>query len=143
MRSGRPNGESTRTRLSRIQTASTGGVRVGIRSLASCESAWGPDADRRAKRLIFLAMMGSTLEAYSHHVADMTLLDDSFSALRPAFHEGKRVVTGIRSAMCLPLTRDSLATLIIIAVSILGLGFPFEPAQVALTYLAAGIPSFF
>ncbi len=36
-----------------------------------------------------------------------------------------------------------MATLIIVAVSMLGLGFPFEPAQVALTYLTAGIPSFF
>ena len=79
----------------------------------------------------------------ARHVADMTLLDDSFSALRPAFREGKRVVAGVRSAMCLHLTRDTVATLIIIAISMLGLGFPFEPAQVALTYLTAGIPSFF
>ncbi len=79
----------------------------------------------------------------ARHVADMTLLDNSFSALRPAFQEGKRVVAGVRSAMCLHLTRDTVATLIIVAVSMLGLGFPFEPAQVALTYLTAGIPSFF
>jgi hypothetical protein len=29
-----------------------------------CQSAWGPDADRRAKLLIFQAMEGSILDAY-------------------------------------------------------------------------------
>ena len=28
---------------------------------------WGPDADRRAKLLICLAVKGSLLDAYSHH----------------------------------------------------------------------------
>jgi cation-transporting ATPase E len=79
----------------------------------------------------------------ARHVADITLLDDSFTALRPAFQEGKRVVSGVTSALCLFLTRVSVATLVIVAISILGLGFPFEPAHVALTYLTAGIPSFF
>ncbi len=79
----------------------------------------------------------------ARHVADITLLEDSFSALRPAFQEGKRVVAGVRSAMCLFLTRVSVATVVIVAISILGLGFPFEPAHVALTYLTSGIPSFF
>jgi cation-transporting ATPase E len=79
----------------------------------------------------------------ARHVADITLLEDSFSALRPAFQEGKRVVAGVSSVMCLFLTRISVATLVIVAISMLGLGFPFEPAHVALTYLTAGIPSFF
>ena len=30
-----------------------------------CESAWGPDADRRAKLLIYRAVEGSLLDAYS------------------------------------------------------------------------------
>jgi cation-transporting ATPase E len=86
--------------------------------------------------------MGSGSDA-TRRVADMVLIDDSFSALRPAFREGKRVTTGVTNAMCLFLTRVSVATLVIIAVSMLGLGFPFEPAHVALSYLTAGIPSFF
>jgi cation-transporting ATPase E len=76
-------------------------------------------------------------------VANIVLLDDSFSALRPAFEEGKRIVAGVTNAMCLFLTRVSVATLTIVAISMLGLGFPFEPAHVAMSYLTAGIPSFF
>jgi cation-transporting ATPase E len=79
----------------------------------------------------------------TRNVADMVLIEDSFSALRPAFQEGKRVVTGVADAMYLFLTRVTVTTLMIIAVSILGLGFPFEPAHVALSYFTAGIPSFF
>ena len=86
--------------------------------------------------------MGSGSDA-TRRVADMVLIGDSFSALRPAFQEGKRVTTGVTNAMCLFLTRVSVTTLVIIAVSMLGLGFPFEPAHVALSYLTAGIPSFF
>jgi cation-transporting ATPase E len=86
--------------------------------------------------------MGSGSDA-TRRVADMVLIEDSFSALRPAFREGKRVAAGVTNAMCLFLTRVSVATLVIVAVSMLGLGFPFEPAHVALSYLTAGIPSFF
>jgi hypothetical protein len=32
----------------------------------ACESAWGPDADRRAKLLIYRAVEGAPLDAYSH-----------------------------------------------------------------------------
>lgn len=92
------------------------------------------------------AQLGIAMRSGSNvtrNVADMVLLDDSFSALRPAFQEGKRIVAGVTSAMCLFLMRVSVATLVIVAISILGLGFPFEPAHVALAYLTAGIPSFF
>jgi hypothetical protein len=33
---------------------------------AGCSPAWGPDADRRAKLLIYLTVEGSFLDAYSH-----------------------------------------------------------------------------
>jgi cation-transporting ATPase E len=92
------------------------------------------------------AQLGIAMESGSNatrNVADIILLDDSFSALRPAFEEGKRIVAGVKIAMLLFLKRVTVATLAIIAISMLGLGFPFEPAQVALTYLTAGLPSFF
>jgi cation-transporting ATPase E len=92
------------------------------------------------------AQLGIAMQSGSsaiRNVADMVLLDDSFSALRPALQEGRRIITGVTYAMCLFLTRVAVATLVIVAISILGLGFPFEPAHVALTYLTAGIPSFF
>ena len=79
----------------------------------------------------------------ARHVADMTLLNDFLFSATSRLPGRKTGGSGRRSAMCLHLTRDAVATLIIVAVSMLGLGFPFEPAQVALTYLTAGIPSFF
>ena len=92
------------------------------------------------------AKLGIAMESGStvaRNVADMTLLNDSFDALLPAFQEGKRVVSGVATAMYLFLTRVATTTLIIIAIAITGLGFPFEPAQVALTLFTVGIPSFF
>jgi cation-transporting ATPase E len=79
----------------------------------------------------------------TRNIADMVLLNDSFAALHPAFQEGKRIVSGMASAMYLFLTRIATTTLIIMAISMLGLGFPFEPAHVALTVFTVGIPSFF
>jgi cation-transporting P-type ATPase E len=90
-----------------------------------------------------LGIAMQTGSSATRNVADMVLLEDSFSALRPAFQEGKRIIAGVTYAMCLFLTRIAVATLVIVAISILGLGFPFEPAHVALTYLTAGVPSFF
>jgi rhodanese-related sulfurtransferase len=39
---------------------------IAVWEAAGCESAWGPDADRHAKRLIHLAVEGLTLNACSH-----------------------------------------------------------------------------
>ena len=39
---------------------------LGLSAGAGCCSAWGPDADRRAKLLMFRAAKGSILAAYSH-----------------------------------------------------------------------------
>jgi cation-transporting ATPase E len=81
--------------------------------------------------------------AATRNVADMVLLNDSFAALPPAFHEGRRIIGGLISALYLFLTRVTTTTLIIIAVTMLGLSFPFDPAQVALTTFTVGIPAFF
>jgi len=92
------------------------------------------------------AKLGIAMQSGSNatrNVADMVLLNDSFSALRPAFREGKRIVSGMANAMYLFLTRVATTTLTIIAISMIGLGFPFEPAHVALTVFTVGIPSFF
>jgi cation-transporting ATPase E len=79
----------------------------------------------------------------TRNVADMVLLNDSFSALHPALQEGKRIARCMASAMHLFLARVATTTLSIMAISMLGLGFPFEPAHVALTVFTVGIPSFF
>jgi cation-transporting ATPase E len=47
------------------------------------------------------------------------------------------------SALYLFLARSMTTTLLIIAVTMVGLNFPFDPSQVALTTFTVGIPAFF
>jgi len=92
------------------------------------------------------ASLGIAMQSGSNaarNVADMILLNDSFAVLRPAFNEGRRIVGGMSTALYLFLTRVATTTLIIIAVTMIGLDFPFDPAQVALTTFTVGVPSFF
>ncbi len=92
------------------------------------------------------AKVGVAMQSGSNatrNVADMVLLNDSFAALLPAFREGKRIISGMRSILALFLTRAFSAALLIIAITMVGLDFPFEPAQVALTTFTVGIPVFF
>jgi cation-transporting P-type ATPase E len=79
----------------------------------------------------------------TRNVADVVLLDDPFAALRPAFTEGKRIAGGLSSSMYLLLTRIVTSTLVIVAIAMIGLGFPYEPAQGALVLCTVGIPIFF
>lgn len=92
------------------------------------------------------ASLGIAMQSGSsatRNVADMVLLNDSFEALRPAFSEGRRIIAGMSSALYLFLARSTTTTLLIIAVTMIGLNFPFDPAQVALTTFTVGIPAFF
>jgi cation-transporting ATPase E len=92
------------------------------------------------------AKLGIAMQSGSsvtRNVADMVLLGDSFAALRPAFTEGRRIVGGLSNSMYLFLARVATSTLIIIAISMIGLGFPYEPAQVSLTLFTVGIPTLF
>lgn len=79
----------------------------------------------------------------TRNIADMVLLNDSFAALRPAFSEGQNIIGGITRAMYLFLVRVVASAFTIIAIAMMGLNFPFEPAQVALTLFTVGIPAFF
>ncbi|WP_433729239.1 HAD-IC family P-type ATPase [Actinoplanes sp. CA-051413] len=81
--------------------------------------------------------------AVTRDIADLVLLGDSFSALTAAQHQGRRIISGIGTSLNLFLARVATSTLIIIAVAVLGLGFPYEPAQVALTLFTVGLPTFF
>ncbi|HEX9076687.1 MAG TPA: HAD-IC family P-type ATPase [Anaerolineae bacterium] len=76
-------------------------------------------------------------------VADMVLLGDSFAALPHAFREGQRIVAGMKDVLRLYLTRILYMALLIIGVSIVGLGFPFLPKQSGLfVLLTVGLPAF-
>ncbi|MBN1680370.1 MAG: HAD-IC family P-type ATPase [Anaerolineae bacterium] len=75
-------------------------------------------------------------------VADMVLLGDSFAALPPAFMEGQRINSGMRDILRLYLTRAVGLVMLIMAVSVAGIGFPYTPKHVTLAALiTVGIPT--
>jgi cation-transporting P-type ATPase E len=76
-------------------------------------------------------------------VADIVLTDDSLAALLPAQHEGRRIIDGIGTSMQVFLARVGTQGLVILAVTMLGLGFPYSPANVGLTLLTVGVPTLF
>lgn len=91
------------------------------------------------------AQVGIAMQSGSQatrNVADMVLLQDSFGALHPAFNEGKSIVGGLMRAMYLFIARVMASALLIIGIAMMGLSFPFEPAQVSLTLFTVGIPAF-
>jgi cation-transporting P-type ATPase E len=81
--------------------------------------------------------------AVTRDVADIVLVDDSFAALIPAQREGRRIINGIAISMYVFMARVATQGLVIIAVTMLGLGFPYSPTQVGLTLLTVGVPTLF
>ncbi len=76
-------------------------------------------------------------------VADMVLLNDSFAALPPAFLEGQRILNGMQDILRLFLTRTLYVTLLIVAIMVIQLGFPFSPKHSSLVAgLTVGLPTF-
>ncbi len=81
--------------------------------------------------------------AATRGVADIVLLNDSFGALPPAFLEGQRILSGMRDILRLFLTRAFYMGLIILSVSVVGVGFPFVPKHTSLiSLLTVGLPVF-
>jgi cation-transporting ATPase E len=80
--------------------------------------------------------------AATRGVADMILLGDSFESLPAAFREGQRIVNGMKDILCLFLARILYATLFIVAMSVINVGFPFVPKQNTLfVLLTVGLPT--
>lgn len=65
-------------------------------------------------------------------VADIVLLNDSFAALPPTIIEGQRILHSMQDILKLYFTRILNLYLLVTAVAILGIGFPFTPAENAL-----------
>ena len=88
------------------------------------------------------ANLGIAMESGSQAtrgIADIVLLNDSFTALPAAFAEGQRIRNGMESAMKLFLTRVMYLALLLFTIPALG-GFPFEPKQKALiTFETLGV----
>jgi cation-transporting P-type ATPase E len=92
------------------------------------------------------AKLGIAMQSGSsatRNVADMVLLDDSYAALVPALSEGKRISNGLTNATLLLVTRALTYAFVIIGVLMVGLDFPFEPAQAGVTAITVGLPAFF
>lgn len=79
----------------------------------------------------------------TRNVADIVLLDDSYAALAPALTEGKRIINGLSNATYLLLARAFTYAFVIIGVLMVGLDFPFEPAQAGVTLITVALPAFF
>jgi cation-transporting ATPase E len=80
---------------------------------------------------------GSTV---ARDVADIVLVEDSLAALLPARREGRRIIAGIAISAQVFLARVATQALIIATVTMLGLGFPYSPAQTGLTLFTVGLP---
>jgi cation-transporting P-type ATPase E len=99
--------------------------------------------DARALKRAHVGVAMKSGSAVARDVADIVLTDDSLAALLPAQHEGRRIINGIGTSMQVFLARVGTQGLVILAVTMLGLGFPYSPAQVGLTLLTVGVPTLF
>jgi cation-transporting ATPase E len=99
--------------------------------------------DARALKKAHVGVAMRSGSPVTRDVADIVLIDDSFAALLPARQEGRRIISGIATSMYVFLARVSTQGLVILAVTMLGLGFPYEPTQVGLTLLTVGVPTLF
>jgi len=99
--------------------------------------------DARALKAAQVGVAMRSGSAVTRGVADIVLLDDSFAALLPARREGRRIINGITVSMYVYLSRVATQGLVIVAVTMLGLGFPYSPTQVGLTLLTVGVPTLF
>lgn len=92
------------------------------------------------------ANMGIAMESGSsatRNVAAMVLLGDSFSAMPLALKEGTRIVNSIQNILKLFMVTVFALLLLIIGITMLGLGFPFTALQsTLLSFFARGAPPF-
>ncbi|MBU2663613.1 HAD-IC family P-type ATPase [Actinoplanes bogorensis] len=99
--------------------------------------------DARALKAAQVGVAMRSGSAVTRDVADIVLTDDSFAALLPAQQQGRRIISGIGVSMHVFLARVATQGIVILAVSMLGMGFPYSPTQVGLTLLTVGVPTFF
>ncbi|GLY02615.1 HAD-IC family P-type ATPase [Actinoplanes sp. NBRC 101535] len=99
--------------------------------------------DARALKQAQVGVAMRSGSAVTRDVADIVLVDDSFAALPPAQHEGRRIINGIAISLYVFLARVASQGLVILAVTMLGLNFPYSPTQVGLTMFTVGLPTVF
>jgi cation-transporting ATPase E len=99
--------------------------------------------DARALKSAQVGVAMRSGSAVTRDVADIVLTEDSFAALPPAQREGRRIINGIGLSLYIFLSRVATQGLVILCVTMLGLGFPYAPSQVGLTLLTVGVPTVF
>ena len=96
--------------------------------------------DARALKAAQVGVAMRSGSAVTRDVADIVLTDDSLAALVPARRQGRRIIAGISMSAQVFLARVATQALVIVAVTMLGLGFPYSPAQGGLTLFTVGVP---
>ena len=96
--------------------------------------------DARALQAAQVGVAMRSGSAVTRDVADIVLVDDSFAALLPAQREGRKIINGIATSMYVFLARVATQGVVILAVTMLGLGFPDSPTEVGLTLFTVGVP---
>lgn len=77
-------------------------------------------------------------------VAEVVLMDNKFSHLPSVLAEGRRVVANIERASGLFIIKNVYSAVLALAVTALGLAYPFLPAQMTvISTLSIGVPAFF
>ncbi len=93
------------------------------------------------------AQLGISMQSGSQAtraVADIVLLEDSFSALPEAVLEGQRIIAGMHDSLAVFLTRVLYMTLAILGAAILGVSMPVDPKlNTVVALLTVGIPALF
>ncbi|MEU4564685.1 HAD-IC family P-type ATPase [Actinoplanes sp. NPDC023936] len=99
--------------------------------------------DARALKQAHIGVAMRSGSAVTKDVADIVLVEDSFAALPPAQQEGRKIINGIGISLYVFLARVVSQGLVILTVTMLGLGFPYSPTQVGLTMFTVGVPTVF
>ncbi len=88
-----------------------------------------------------VAMNGGS--SMAKDVADVVLLNNSFSTLPLLLYEGRRIITNIQTIANVYLIKNISSIASILMLGFIGLRFPFDPKHVEIaSFLIIGIPSF-
>jgi cation-transporting ATPase E len=99
--------------------------------------------DARALKAAHVGVAMRSGSAVARDVADIVLVEDTLGALLPTRARGRRIINGIATSTQLFLARVAIQGVVIIAITMLGLGFPYSPAQTGLTLFTVGLPTLF
>ncbi len=88
-----------------------------------------------------VAMNGGS--SMAKDVADVVLINNSFSTLPLLLYEGRRIITNIQTIANIYLIKNISSIASILMLGFIGLRFPFDPKHVELSsFLIIGLPSF-